>query len=184
MLWPFRTKCIFKLESLKFFEIIRAFRGKKKNPPSTLFNWGYWPHLKCYFILLTKKNTGILITLHFKTFLLFKKPKFGHLKPINWTYLQILNYRWIIVYGFSVYCFSHSFSIKGKLLHCLLLCKIWSLIEQLSRCLVLEPWHMEKPRRRTNFCSHGDIFVLWHLGKEKVLSLQICQHYNTTRKHF
>ena len=118
------------------------------------------------------------------TFLLFKKPKFGHLKHINWTYLQILNYRWIIVYGFSVYCFSHSFSIKGKLLHCLLLCKIWSLIKQLSRCLVLEPWHMEKPRRRTNFCSHGDVFVLWHLGKEKVLSLQICQHCNTTRKHF
>ena len=130
------------------------------------------------------KNIGILIILHFKTFLLFKKAKSGHLKHINWTYLQILNHRWIIVYGFPVHCFSHSLSIKGKLLHCLLLCKIWPLIKQLSRCLVLEPWHMEKPRRRTNFCSHGDVFVLQPLGKEKVLSLQICQHYDTTRKHF
>lgn len=102
---------------------------------------------------------------------------------MTWTYFQILNYRWIIVNSFSVYCFSHSFSIKGKLLHCLLLCKIRSFIKQLSRCLVLEPWHMEKTRRRTNFCSHGDVFVLGHWGREKVLSLQTST-MNISNEHF
>ena len=77
------------------------------------------------------------------------------------TNLQIFNYRGIVVYSLSVHSFSHPLSIKSKLLHCLLLCKIRSFVEQLPRRLVLEPRHMEKSGRGANFCGHGYLVSEW-----------------------
>lgn len=85
----------------------------------------------------------------------FMKEKCFSNKTRKLTNLQIFNYRGIVVYSLSVHSFSHSFSIKSKLLHCLLLCKVRSFVEQLPRRLVLEPRHMEKSGRGANFCGHG-----------------------------
>ena len=85
----------------------------------------------------------------------FRKEKGFSDKTRKLTNLQILNYRGIVVYGLSVHSFSHPLSIESKLLHCLLLCKIRSFVEQLPRRLVLEPRHMEKSGRGANFCGHG-----------------------------
>lgn len=101
----------------------------------------------------------------------FRKEKSFSNKTRKLTNLQIFNYRGIVVYGLSVHSFSHPLSIESKLLHCLLLCKIRSFVEQLPRCLVLEPRHMEKSGRRANFCGHG------YLVSER---LQEVKHWVTT----
>lgn len=85
----------------------------------------------------------------------FRNGKAFSNKTRRLTNLQIFNYRGIVVYGLPVHSFSHPLSIKSKLLHCLLLCKIRSFVEQLPRRLVLEPRHMEKSGRGADFCGHG-----------------------------
>lgn len=62
-------------------------------------------------------------------------------------YLKISDDRWIIINGLAVDSFPHTLAIKSELLHGLLLGKVWPLVEQLTRCLVLEPRHMEEPGR-------------------------------------
>lgn len=62
-------------------------------------------------------------------------------------YLKISDDRWIIINGLAVDSFPHALAIKSELLHGLLLGKVRPLVEQLTRCLVLEPRHMEEPGR-------------------------------------
>lgn len=62
----------------------------------------------------------------------------------------------VIVDGFAVDGLPHALTIKGELLHGLLLGEVWPLIEDLPWCLVLETWHVEEPLRRANVCRHFD----------------------------
>lgn len=78
-------------------------------------------------------------------------------------YLQVSDDRRVVVNGFAVDGFPHAFAIESELLHCLLLGKVGPLVEDLSRRLVLEPWHVEEPLRRAHVCRHGDVFPVGHI---------------------
>lgn len=69
-------------------------------------------------------------------------------------YLKISDDRWIIVNGLAVDSFPHALAIKSELLHGLLLGKVWPLVEQLPGSLVLEPGHVEEPRRGADIGRH------------------------------
>lgn len=60
-------------------------------------------------------------------------------------YLQVSDDRWVVVNGLAVHSLSHALSIKGELLHGLLLGEVWPLVEHLPWRLVLEAWHVEEP---------------------------------------
>lgn len=62
-------------------------------------------------------------------------------------YLKVSDDGGVVVNGLSVDSLSHALAIEGKLLHGLLLGKVRPLVEELTRGLVLEPWHVEEPRR-------------------------------------
>lgn len=85
--------------------------------------------------------------------------KLPHCYMLSGLYLKISDDRWIVINGFAVHSFPHALAIKSELLHSLLLGKVRPLVEQLTRCLVLEPRHMEEPGRWTNICCHSDGFV-------------------------
>lgn len=74
-------------------------------------------------------------------------------------YLQISDDRGIIIDGLAVNSFPHALAIKSELLHGLLLGKVWPLVEELPRCLVLKSRHVEESGRRADICCHGDSFL-------------------------
>jgi len=92
------------------------------------------------------------------------------------TNLQIFNDRGIVINSLSVHSFSHTFSIESKLLHCLLLCKIRSFVEELPRRLVLESGHVEESGRGADFCGHG------YLVSEMLQKSKIIGYYRTVTK--
>lgn len=71
-------------------------------------------------------------------------------------YLQVSDDRGVVVDSFAVDRFSHAFAVKGELLHRLLLGEVRALVEQLPRCLVLEPRHVEETGWRADVRRHFD----------------------------
>lgn len=71
-------------------------------------------------------------------------------------YLQVSDDGGVVVDGLAVDGLPHALAVEGELLHGLLLGKVGPLVEELPRGLVLEPRHVEEPRRRADVCRHGD----------------------------
>lgn len=90
-------------------------------------------------------------------------------------YLQMSDDWRVIVDGFAVDGLPHALTIKGELLHGLLLGEVWPLIEDLPRCLVLETWHVEEPLRRANVCRHFDNSVPagWNTSLDNYQSVSV-----------
>lgn len=78
---------------------------------------------------------------------------------IHVVYLQVSDNRRVVVDGFAVHGLPHALPVKGELLHRLLLGEVWPLVENLSRRLMLEAWHMEEPLRRADVRRHGDTVI-------------------------
>lgn len=83
-------------------------------------------------------------------------------------YLQVSDDRRVVVDGLAVDGLPHALAVEGELLHGLLLGEVRPLVEDLPRCLVLEPRHVEEPRRRANVCRHGDWLDLDREGRRRV----------------